>query len=55
VIDRIRTVAVAMGLPVAILQDLQGPRICQGSTVELQSSSRFTITAKEVAGREPSP
>ncbi|HJO34405.1 MAG: pyruvate kinase [Anaerolineales bacterium] len=55
VIDRIRTVGAAMGLPVAILQDLQGPRIrigafAQGSTVELQTDARFIITTEAVAG-----
>ncbi len=54
-IDRIRTVAAAMGLPVAILQDLQGPRIrvgafAQGPTVELQTGAQFTITTQAVAG-----
>ena len=55
VIDRVRTVAATMGLPVAILQDLQGPRIRigafdQGTTVELQEGARFTITTQTVGG-----
>ena len=55
VINRIRRIAADMGKPVAILQDLQGPRIRigtfeHGTTVELQAGAPFTITTQVVAG-----
>src|SRR5690242_20542772 len=54
IIRRIRTVADEVGKPVAILQDLPGPKIRLGvfkdGSVELHAGNRFLLTAKEVAG-----
>ena len=55
VIARIRTISAAMGIPVAILQDLQGPRIRvgtfdQGNTAELRAGDCFTITTEVIKG-----
>ena len=54
-ISRIRKVAASMELPVAILQDLQGPRLrigdfIDGSMVQLLAGSRFVITTDVVEG-----
>ena len=55
VIRRIRKVAASMELPVAILQDLQGPRIrigdfADGTMVQLESGNKFVITTDIVEG-----
>lgn len=54
-IGRIRAQAEAVGRPVAILQDLQGPKIRTGLLkehlpVQLQDGSSFTITTEPVVG-----
>jgi pyruvate kinase len=51
----IRRVANRLGKPVAILQDLQGPKIrtgtlAGGEPVELKEDSEFTITTRDVVG-----
>jgi pyruvate kinase len=55
VIDRIRNVAEEEGRAIAILQDLQGPKIRTGrlkyrTPVVLRKGSRVTITPRDVAG-----
>lgn len=54
-ISRIRKVAASMELPVAILQDLQGPRLrigdfIEGTMIQLLPGSRFVITTDVVEG-----
>ena len=54
-VARIRSIAAAMDKPVAILQDLQGPKIRTGELasdipVLLQDGAPFTITTDPVAG-----
>jgi pyruvate kinase len=54
-IEMLREVAVRKGRPLALLQDLQGPKIRTGSLVDrkpvmLQPGTRFTITTRNVAG-----
>ncbi len=54
-IATLRQTAQKMGCPLAILQDLQGPKIRtgtldQGQSVLLKSGSRFVITTNEVVG-----
>jgi pyruvate kinase (EC 2.7.1.40) len=54
-IEMLREVAVRKGRPLALLQDLQGPKIRTGSLVDrtpvmLQPGARFTITTRNVAG-----
>ncbi len=54
-ISRIRKVAASMELPLAILQDLQGPRLrigdfIEGSMVQLHTGSQFVITTDIVKG-----
>lgn len=55
-IQRIRALSEKKGLPVAILQDLAGPKIRVGrfknDPVHLQSGQKFILTTKEVAGDE---
>lgn len=55
---RIRSVAAEVGKPVAILQDLPGPKLRLGAfqegTVHLSSGDRFTITTAEVSGDQQS-
>ena len=50
----IRTLAAEKGLPIAILQDLSGPKIrtgvFAGGRVELEPEDRFTLTARDVPG-----
>jgi pyruvate kinase len=52
--QRIRSVAAALGKPIAILQDLPGPKIRLGTfgegVIQLSSGDRFTITTAEVCG-----
>ena len=53
--ERVRRVAQSLGQPVAILQDLQGPRIrigrlARGEPVELREGQTFTITTEPVEG-----
>jgi pyruvate kinase len=57
VIRRLREGEARWGRPIAILQDLQGPKIrlgtfgpSGGGRVDLETGARFTITAKPVAG-----
>src|ERR1051325_1840017 len=54
VIRRIRAVADELGKPVAILQDLPGPKIRLGAfkdgSIELHAGNRFRLTAEEVIG-----
>jgi len=54
-LGRVRRVSNRLGKPVAILQDLQGPKIrtgtlAGGEAVELQENAEFTITAREIVG-----
>lgn len=54
-ISRIRKVAASMKLPLAILQDLQGPRLrigdfIEGSMVQLHTGNQFVITTDIVEG-----
>ncbi len=54
-IGRVRRVANRLNRPVAILQDLQGPKIrtgalMDGEPVELRDQAEFTITTRQVAG-----
>tara|TARA_B100000945_G_C20424314_1_gene619558 strand:+ start:377 stop:1849 length:1473 start_codon:yes stop_codon:yes gene_type:complete len=59
-IDRIRKASALMGLPVAILQDLQGPRMRigefhegsfkKGSMVQLNAGNNFKISTEKVDG-----
>jgi pyruvate kinase len=54
-VGRVRRVANRLGRSVAILQDLQGPKIRtgtlkEGEPVELVENAEFTITAREVVG-----
>ena len=55
VIERIRAIASRLKLPIAILQDLQGPKIRtgplqSGEPVKLTDGATFTITTRPVAG-----
>ena len=55
IIKRIRKIAASMEFPVAILQDLQGPRIrigefADGAMVQLESGNQFVITTEIVEG-----
>jgi len=55
VIERIRALSTRLGCPIAILQDLQGPKIRVGSLkdgqpVTLVDGARLTITTQEIAG-----
>lgn len=53
-VKRLRVVAARLGRPVAILQDLQGPKIRTGTLaagpVQLENGRRFVITARDVPG-----
>ncbi len=54
-IDRVRRVAEKEGRTIAVLQDLQGPKIRTGrlkyrTPVALRKGSRVTLTARDVAG-----
>ncbi|MGO8946392.1 MAG: pyruvate kinase [Ktedonobacterales bacterium] len=54
-IKRVRAVATRLGQPVAILQDLQGPKIRTGSLaggqpVELAAGRQFILTTQDIAG-----
>ena len=55
VLDRIRTISVRLGCAIAILQDLQGPKIRTGTLeggqpVLLADGARLTITTRDVVG-----
>ncbi len=55
VIERVRRIAARLHLPVAILQDLQGPKIrtgalAGGSPVLLADGARFTLTTRPLEG-----
>ncbi len=55
VITRIRTIAARLGCAIAILQDLQGPKIRTGALqggqpVRLVNGARITITSRDVPG-----
>jgi len=55
VIERIRAIAAHLGCPIAILQDLQGPKIRTGplqggQSVKLVDGATFTITTRPVDG-----
>jgi pyruvate kinase len=57
VIERIRAISTRLGYPIAILQDLQGPKIRVGSLqggqpVKLVDGSTLTITTRDVEGNE---
>lgn len=57
VIARLRLVAKRFNAPIAILQDLQGPKIRTGELsgglpIELHEGQTFTITAREVVGSD---
>jgi pyruvate kinase len=53
-IERVRRVAARLERPVAVLQDLQGPKIRTGQMaagpVTLRAGERFVLTTREVAG-----
>src|SRR3970282_1520790 len=54
-LGRVRRVSNRLGKPVAMLQDLQGPKIrtgtlASGEAVDLQENAEFTITAREIVG-----
>src|SRR3990170_7919158 len=53
-IQLIRRASKVSGIPIAILQDLQGPRIRIGNFKEgkavLKTGSKFVITAKDILG-----
>ncbi len=55
-IDRIRQVSEATGKPIAILQDLQGPKIRVGTfenpPIQLNPGDLFTLTMDDVQGNE---
>ena len=52
----IREIADAKGLPIAILQDLAGPKIRTGAfecgSIQLKTGDEFILTAREVPGNE---
>ncbi len=52
--ETVRQVSAELGRPVAILQDLQGPKIRVGifeeESVHLHSGDRFTLTARPITG-----
>ena len=55
VIERVRALAKRLGCPIAILQDLQGPKIRTGlleggQPVQLRDGAEVTITTRDVAG-----
>jgi pyruvate kinase len=55
VIERIRTISTRLGYPIAILQDLQGPKIRTGSLqgkkpVTLVDNTHVTITTRDILG-----
>jgi pyruvate kinase len=54
VLARLRRVAARLGLPIAALQDLQGPKIrtgkLAGGPVELRPGAQLTITTRDVPG-----
>lgn len=57
VIERIRRISAQIDNPVAILQDLQGPKIRTGSLkdgqpVQIKDGATFTITSREMMGDE---
>ena len=57
VIRLIREISAEMGVPVAILQDLSGPKIRTGpmgsdSSVELKEGAKFALTCEEIPGDE---
>jgi pyruvate kinase len=52
---QLRTIAERLGRPLAILQDLQGPKIrtgalTDGQAITLRDGQRFTITTRSIAG-----
>ena len=53
-IQRIRRIARRLGKPVAILQDLQGPKIrigaIEGDRARLQTGRRFALTTRKILG-----
>ena len=53
-IDALRAIAGRLNVPVAILQDLAGPKVrtgpIAGGTIELESGATFTLTARSVPG-----
>ena len=54
-IERVRSAAAQAGRPIAILQDLQGPKIrtgalAAGEPVELTAGTPFTLTIQEIPG-----
>jgi pyruvate kinase len=55
VIERIRTISARLGCPIAILQDLQGPKIRTGplqdrKPVTLVDNTQVTITTRDILG-----
>lgn len=54
-IERIRRISARLGCPIAILQDLQGPKIRtgplqQGQPVQLADGAHLTITTRQIIG-----
>ena len=56
IIERTRAVSERLGVPVAVMQDLMGPRVRIGgfaaASVELREGAAFCITTRDVAGDE---
>ncbi len=54
-IRRVRAVSRRLGIPVAVLQDIQGPKIrigrLAGGSIELRAGERVTLTTRPVVGR----
>ena len=57
IIKRIRRLAQRLRRPVAILQDLQGPKIrvgpIEGDRARLQTGRRFVLTTRKIFGNGP--
>src|SRR5688500_6280196 len=55
-IVRLREVSEEVGVPVAILQDLQGPKIRTGpissGVIELEVGQKFTLTTRPIDGND---
>ena len=56
VIENIRTLSIELGMPVAILQDISGPKIRIGvfkdKQILLKTNSMFTLTCRDIVGDE---
>lgn len=56
VIENIRTLSIGLGMPIAILQDISGPKIRIGvfkdKQIILKTNSMFTLTCRDIVGDE---